>query len=77
MAEDTPPMDGTPFYALVRVPMRFQSYKKGSEQRRRGIKGRWQSMNDYGGWENCAEPNLKAWEHHPDFAPATQPGSGE
>lgn len=65
--ETAPPMDGTPFYALVRLPMRYLPYKPNSEQRRRGIKGRWQAMNDYGGWENCAAPNLKDWEHHPDY----------
>ncbi|WP_454760644.1 hypothetical protein [Caulobacter segnis] len=70
---EVPPMDGTPFYALVRVPMRYRRYKPGAPQLRQGIKGRWQQMNEFGGWENCAEPNLSAWEHHPDFAPLATP----
>ena len=65
-----PPMDGTPFYALVRVPMRWLPYKPNSEQWKRGIAGRWQEMGEYGGWENCRAPNLASWEHHPDHVPA-------
>jgi hypothetical protein len=48
--------------------MRFLPYKPNSEQARRGIAGRWQAMNEFGAWQNCAAPDLKAWEHHPDFA---------
>lgn len=41
--------NGTPI--LVAVSMRWLPYKPGSEQRRAGIKGRWQIANNYG-WEN-------------------------
>ena len=37
---------------FVPLPMRWLPYKAGSEQLRRGIKGRWQVSNDYG-WTNA------------------------
>lgn len=63
---ETAPKDGTPFYARHQSPYRYQPYKPGAPQLRVGKKGRWQSMNDYGGWENCEEP-FGDWKHHPDY----------
>jgi hypothetical protein len=37
---------------FVPVPMRWLAYKPGSQQLKHGIKGRWQTMNDYG-WTNA------------------------
>ncbi|MBV7408711.1 DUF1192 domain-containing protein [Maritimibacter sp. DP1N21-5] len=39
-------------YATEFYPVRWLAYKPKSDQFRRGIKGRWQRMNEYGGWEN-------------------------
>lgn len=48
------PMDGREFYAIgvYQVPYRFKLYKPSSNEFKRGIKGRWQKMNEYGGWDN-------------------------
>lgn len=51
-----PPKDGSPFYARFLTPMRWKPYKPNSEQFRSGTRGRWQAMNDYGGWENTEYP---------------------
>lgn len=70
---ESAPKDGTPFYARHQSPFRFQPYKANSEQARRGIKGRWQTMNEYGGWDNCPEP-VGDWTDHPDFPAADHIG---
>lgn len=49
---DEPPKDGTPVYIRTIQPYRFLPYKPQSQQAKRGEKGRWQVMNDFGGWEN-------------------------
>lgn len=49
---DEPPKDGTQIYMRVIQPMRYLPYKPNSQQYKRGEKGRWQMMNEYGGWEN-------------------------
>lgn len=49
---NTLPMDGTEFYARVETPMRYKLYKPNSNEAKSGIKGRWQEMNQYGGWDN-------------------------
>lgn len=69
---ETAPKDGTPFYARHQSPYRFQPYKPSSEQYRRGQRGRWQTMNEYGGWENCPAP-VGDWKAHPDFPARTTP----
>jgi hypothetical protein len=52
---ETAPQDGTPFLARIEYPMRWLAYKPNSQQFRSGIKGRWQAMNEYGGWDNATE----------------------
>lgn len=61
--QDTPPMDGTAFYARYEAPFRWLPYKPASGQFKSGIKGRWQMMNDYGGWENT-ENEPTEWRPH-------------
>lgn len=48
--------DLTEGYAVTFFPVRWKPYKPGSQQLKKGIKGRWQSMTEYGGWENCEKP---------------------
>lgn len=59
-----PPQDGTSFIAIIRQPMRWRAYKPNSQQARRGIKGRWQALNEYGGWDNVLgfNPDAVTWE---------------
>lgn len=47
-----PPKDGADYLAVIIVPVRWKPYKPTSEQARHGIAGRWQQMNEFGGWEN-------------------------
>jgi len=72
---DTAPKDGSPFYARFLTPMRFKLYSPKSQEFKRGPKGRWQAMNEYGGWDNCGYGPMD-WISHEDFqklpaAPAT------
>lgn len=52
MGDDPDMKDG---YAVDIYPVRWKPYKP---QARKQLKrsGRWQSMNGYGGWDNCDEP---------------------
>lgn len=68
---DEAPKDGTLIAALVTI--RWRPYKPNSEQYRRGIKGRWQEANGYGGWVNCVEPPERFLPH----PGALLPGGGE
>lgn len=52
-----PPKDGEVFYGHFWTPCRWHPYSPKSDQARRGMKGRWQAMNEFGGWENCPAPN--------------------
>lgn len=75
---DAPPQDGSVFYGHWWSPTRWLAYKPSSEQARRGIKGRWQTMNEFGGWENATPPNEWATQAQIDArhkAPATPAGS--
>lgn len=68
---ETAPKDGTRILGMPYAnTMRYMPYKPTSEQFRHGLKGRWQRANEYGGWENCPEP--EAWRDH---AFAGQPDS--
>jgi hypothetical protein len=58
----TPPQDGSTFYGHWWSPCRWMAYKPNSEQARRGVKGRWQTMNEFGGWVNASAPNEWATE---------------
>ena len=49
-----PPEDGSIIF--VGVSMKFTPYSEKSNQFKRGIKGRWQMCNGYGGWENIPTP---------------------
>lgn len=46
------PKDGSIFYAVVRIPMKWKPYKPTSQQAKQGIKGRWVESNGFGGWNN-------------------------
>jgi len=56
------PRDGSPVKVRVVKTLRFLPYKPNSEQRRRGIEGRWQELNEHGGWDNCATPTGCEWK---------------
>lgn len=67
------PRDGTPLIviSIKTENMRYKPYLKGSPQQRRGIRGRWQVLNDYGGWMNCNEPDDAAvFRVHPQHEEA-------
>lgn len=57
------PQDGTPIYIQTVQPYRFMPYKPNSQQFKRGEKGRWQMMNEYGGWDNCSHPLGNKWRY--------------
>lgn len=58
-----PPKEaGVVVYGHTWQPYRWQPYKPTSEQFRRGVKGRWQAMNEYGGWDNAKVPDEWASE---------------
>lgn len=59
----TAPMDGSAFYVRYQSPFRWKPYSKKSLQYRAGIKGRWQEMNAYGGWDNT-ENQPTEWRPH-------------
>ena len=63
---ETAPKDGTAFYSRFATPMRFLPYRPKSSQFKAGIKGRWQEMNDYGGWENT-DTTPREWMAREDF----------
>lgn len=48
-----PPKDGRAYNTVMQVPVRWKAYKPTSQQARHGIPGRWQQMNEFGGWENA------------------------
>lgn len=42
-------------YAFDCYPVRFLPYKPDGK-RQMGKRGRWQTLNEYGGWDNCSDP---------------------
>ena len=40
---------------------RWNPYKPNSQQFKKGIKGRWQKLNEYGGWDNAKVEPIN-WE---------------
>lgn len=58
---DALPKDGTVIYYHTLNCYRFQPYKVGSQQFKRGKFGRWQKLNEYGGWDNCEQPSGGEW----------------
>ncbi|WP_128090512.1 hypothetical protein [Ensifer sp. 1H6] len=55
------PEDGSVIFVRVVRPYRFKIYKSNSEEFRHGKKGRWQQMNEFGGWDNCEPPTGFEW----------------
>jgi len=55
------PKDGTPIYIRTLQPYRYLPYKPNSQQAKAGIDGRWQMMNEHGGWDNCPHPLGNEW----------------
>lgn len=51
--EGEPPKNSAIHAAVFQVPVRWQLYKPSAPQIQRGVPGRWQMMNEYGGWENA------------------------
>lgn len=58
---DPPPEDGSEIHMRTIQYLRFKPYKPSSQQARAGIKGRWQQMNEWGGWDNCPRPLGCEW----------------
>lgn len=52
----TAPKDGTEFYVRGTFTMsyRWRPYKPASQQRKSGIEGRWQCLNEHGSWGNSS-----------------------
>lgn len=73
---DEPPKDGTIIYRRVISVYRFQPYKPNSQQFKHGLKGRWQEMNEYGGWDNCNQPLGNEWTDQDPFATPSTPETG-
>lgn len=68
-----PPKDGSIFYIrqLSIFPCKWTPYKPSSEQvRKHGIMGRWQQMNDFGGWENVTMDGGRHIEVKFDWRPS-------
>ena len=59
---EPPKEDGAVVYGHTWSPYRWKAYSTKSEQFRRGIKGRWQRMNEYAGWDNAPAPDEWATE---------------
>lgn len=55
---ETAPKDGTIFTGRVidTRPYRWKAYSQ-EHVRRFGKAGRWQRMNNFGGWDNCELPD--------------------
>lgn len=73
---DEPPKDRTVIYRRVISVYRFQPYKPNSQQFKQGLKGRWQEMNEYGGWDNCNHPLGNEWTNKDPFATPSTPEIG-
>lgn len=64
---ENPPESGEIIYGLNYGPMKFTHYKPAA--RKQGYpKGRWQEMNEYGGWDNCKAPDQWKTREQFDFA---------
>jgi len=49
---EPPKVAGATYFVTIRVPIRWKPYKPTSQEVRLGKMGRWQKMNEYGGWDN-------------------------
>ncbi|AEP08931.1 hypothetical protein [Micavibrio aeruginosavorus] len=72
---ETAPKDGTPFYARFKTPFRWWPYKKDA-QRQGYPEGRWQEMNEYGGWKNT-DIVPEEWMPHEKHASTIKAAGGE
>lgn len=71
--KDAMPQDGTVIYRRTWSIYRYQPYKPNSQQFKRGEKGRWQEMNEYGSWENCNHPLGDEWVTEAEFNSTLSP----
>lgn len=55
------PEDSKIVHTCIYKAMRFKHYKKGSQESKKGIIGRWQEFNGYG-WNNCEEPDQWSYD---------------
>jgi hypothetical protein len=55
---ESAPRDGSVFYGVgyAQIPYRFKLYSPYSQEYKQGIKGRWQRLDEYGGWNNTVTP---------------------
>ncbi len=54
---EPPKQEGAVVYGHTWKPYRWKAYSPKSEQFRHGLKGRWQAMNEYAGWDNAPAPD--------------------
>jgi hypothetical protein len=54
---EPPKEEGVIVYGHTWRPYRWKAYSPKSEQFRHGIKGRWQALNEYAGWDNAPAPD--------------------
>ena len=66
---DTAPKDGTVINVTQERLYRWLPYKPNSQQVKQGIQGRWQTPNEYGGWDNAELYGL-------GWLPADETGEG-
>lgn len=52
MSAEPPRVAGEIYFVTIMIPIRWRPYKPASQELKRGKMGRWQKMNEYGGWEN-------------------------
>ncbi len=64
-AEDAP-TDGRVVTMRSHHHVRFKAYQPGSTQLRRGIPGRWQQLNQYGGWDNITIEDMVDYREEPN-----------
>lgn len=54
---EPPKVEGAVVYGHTWMPYRWKAYPPKSQQFQSGQKGRWQAMNEYGGWDNAKAPD--------------------
>lgn len=53
-------------YCIEIYPVKFKPYKPDGQRQMKKL-GRWQRMNEYAGWTNCAETPTEVWTDFPDL----------
>ena len=61
---EPPKVVGEVYFVTIHVPIRWLPYKPTSQEVKRGKLGRWQKMNEYGGWENITLPTDWQWSEY-------------